>query len=148
MLGPGANIFHYNHIHVDLAMHGNSSTGLRRICKPLLRPLPAPTSPPDGLPDAPDIDEEVDTAQAKVLHDDALALRDAGSQRDTLQVGPGPAPVAAIPDAYFNAALKPPAAIPAARPTAARAYAPDSAPAATPEGNPADWDLTSSIRQR
>lgn len=154
VLGPGANIFHYNHIHVDLAMHGNSSTGLRRICKPLLRPLPAPTSPPDGLPDAPDIDEDVDTAQSKVLREDALALREAGSQQrpsqaDTLQVGPGPAPVARIPDAYFNAALKPPAPIPSAtRPAAARSYAPDSAPAAAPEGSPQDWDLTSSIRQR
>jgi hypothetical protein len=150
VLGPGANVFHYNHIHVDLAMHGNSSTGLRRICKPLLRPLPAPTSPPDGLPDAPDIDEDVDTAQGKVLREDALALRDVGSQEGALQPGPGPAPVARIPDAYFNAALKPPAAIPTTRPDAARAYAPDPVSAAAPprEGNPADWDLTSSIRQR
>lgn len=148
VLGPGANIFHYNHIHVDLAMHGNSSTGPRRVCKPLLRPLPLPTSPPDGLPDAPDIDEEVDTAQGKVLREDALALRDAGSQ-GSLQIGPGPAPAARIPDAYFNAALKPPAAIPGTRPLAARSYAPDPVPAAPQEGKPADWDLTSAIaRQR
>jgi hypothetical protein len=150
VLGPGANVFHYNHIHVDLAMHGNSSTGPRRVCKPLLRPLPLPTSPPDGLPDAPDIDEEVDTAQGKVLREDALALRDAGSREGTLQIGPGPAPVARIPDAYFNAALKPPAAIPATRSPAARSYAPDPAPAAaSQEGKPSDWDLTSAIaRQR
>src|SRR5271157_1872701 len=73
VLGPGSNMFHYNHIHVDLAMHGNTSTGLRRICNPLLRPNPAPTLPPDGLPEAPDIDEEVDTAENKVLKEDALA---------------------------------------------------------------------------
>ena len=29
VLGPGYNIFHYNHFHVDLAMHGNMSTGPR-----------------------------------------------------------------------------------------------------------------------
>lgn len=29
VLGPGSNIFHYNHIHVDLALHGNTSTGPR-----------------------------------------------------------------------------------------------------------------------
>ena len=26
VLGPGANVFHYNHIHVDLAMHGGCAT--------------------------------------------------------------------------------------------------------------------------
>ncbi len=151
VLGPGANIFHYNHIHVDLAMHGNTSTGLRRICKPLLAPNMAPASPPDGLPEPPDIDEDVDTAEGKVLRDDALALRNGGaqtqraqaetSQADALQVGPGPGPTAAIPDDDFNAALKPPAAIPAAP---ASAYAPTP----VPEGSPADWDLTSSIPPR
>ncbi len=32
VLGPGANIFHYNHIHVDLARHGVK--GDRHYCKP------------------------------------------------------------------------------------------------------------------
>ncbi len=141
VLGPGANVFHYNHIHVDLAMHGATSTGLRRICKPLLRPNPAPQSPPDGLPEAPEIEEDVDVAQARVLKNDALAL-----QATELQAGPGPGPVARIPDAYFNAALTPPAAIPAARSSPARIHAPPSA--APSEGNPADWDLTSAIGRR
>jgi len=38
VLGPGADVFHYNHIHLDLANHGSTDTGPRRICKP----TPAP----------------------------------------------------------------------------------------------------------
>jgi hypothetical protein len=34
VLGPGANIFHYNHIHVDLALHGNTTSGPRRRATP------------------------------------------------------------------------------------------------------------------
>jgi hypothetical protein len=39
VLSPGSNAFHYNHIHVDLAMHGRSG---RSICKP----EPQETLPP------------------------------------------------------------------------------------------------------
>jgi hypothetical protein len=39
VLSPGSNAFHYNHIHVDLAMHGRSG---RTICKP----APQETLPP------------------------------------------------------------------------------------------------------
>ena len=44
VLGPGADVFHYNHIHLDLANHGSTDTGPRRICKPTPAPdlLPAP----------------------------------------------------------------------------------------------------------
>lgn len=42
VLSPGSNMFHYNHIHVDLAMHGRGGT--RRICKP----APRNVSPPPG----------------------------------------------------------------------------------------------------
>jgi hypothetical protein len=66
VLGPGSDAFHYNHIHVDLAAHGNTNTGPRRFC----RPLPKPTLTPvprfdDGLPAAPDIDDELDVARAR-----------------------------------------------------------------------------------
>ncbi len=132
VLGPGANVFHYNHIHVDLAMHGNSSYGLRRVCRPSLGPSQTPQLPRDGLPNAPDIDDDVDTAEGRVHESGALALR----------AGPGPGPVAGIPPDYFIAAMKAPAA---------RAYAPlPSDPArgalregraAIPEGDPSDWDL-------
>ncbi|MBX9738514.1 MAG: extensin family protein [Beijerinckiaceae bacterium] len=64
VLSPGSNSFHYNHIHVDLAMHGNTSSGPRRYCKPVpsQQLLPAPQRQ-DNLPDPPDIDEELDVAQ-------------------------------------------------------------------------------------
>ncbi|WP_395697686.1 extensin family protein [Methylocella sp.] len=155
VLGPGANVFHYNHIHVDLAMHGGTSTGPRRICKPFLTPS-APAAPnfspvpraapppaPDGLPEPPEIDEEVDVAKEAT---------DPVTRNDVVQAGPGPAPLARIPDEYFRAAMRPPAAIPS---VAARAQKPAAtvstpAPAArrAPEGSPADWDLTSSIAAR
>lgn len=64
VLGPGSDMFHYNHIHVDLAAHGNTKSGPRRYCKP----APAPTLVPvprfdDGLPEAPELDEELDVAR-------------------------------------------------------------------------------------
>jgi hypothetical protein len=65
VLSPGSNPFHYNHIHVDLAQHGMSSRGPRRICKP----APQMTEPPsrkDNLPEAPDIDDDLDIAQVGV----------------------------------------------------------------------------------
>ncbi|MFO1115706.1 MAG: extensin family protein [Beijerinckiaceae bacterium] len=64
VLAPGSNAFHYDHIHVDLAMHGNSSRGLRRICKPALKDVIAPPKR-DDLPDAPDLEEETDIAALK-----------------------------------------------------------------------------------
>jgi hypothetical protein len=64
VLGPGADVFHYNHIHLDLASHGATDTGPRRICKPRPEPslLPRPAAP-DGLPPAPEIDEPLDVAR-------------------------------------------------------------------------------------
>jgi Extensin-like protein C-terminus len=133
VLGPGSNIFHYNHIHVDLALHGNTSNGPRRICRPQLRPSPVPGPPRDGLPNPPEIEEDMDIAQAGHPEGDVLALH----------VGPGPSPSARIPDAYFAAAARTPAA---------RTYAPvPPAPvgsASVSEGKPSDWDLTSTIPPR
>jgi Extensin-like protein C-terminus len=42
VLSPGSNAFHYNHIHVDLAMHGRSG-GI--ICKPTPEETVAPAFP-------------------------------------------------------------------------------------------------------
>lgn len=41
VLAPGSNIFHYDHIHVDLMRHEKGRT----ICKPAPRPMPAPMTP-------------------------------------------------------------------------------------------------------
>lgn len=42
VLSPGSNAFHYNHIHVDLAMRGRSG---RTVCKPAPQETPPPESP-------------------------------------------------------------------------------------------------------
>ncbi len=64
VLGPGSNAFHYNHIHVDLAMHGG---GGRHYCKPTpeaSRPGPAPAPP-----DASQGEEEQDVASSALPSD-------------------------------------------------------------------------------
>lgn len=62
VLGPGADRYHYNHLHLDLAMHGNSSHGPRRYCKPKPSYMPLPPRI-DHLPDAPQLDEPMDVAR-------------------------------------------------------------------------------------
>jgi hypothetical protein len=65
VLAPGADPFHYNHFHLDLAMHGMTNTGPRRYCRPEPPPsLAAPPARPDGLPPAPEIEEPMDVARA------------------------------------------------------------------------------------
>ncbi len=66
VLGPGADAFHYNHFHLDLAMHGATDSGPRRYCKPLPAPnLSPPPARPDGLPPAPDVEEPQDVARLR-----------------------------------------------------------------------------------
>jgi hypothetical protein len=126
VLGPGYNIFHYNHFHLDLAMHGNTSSGPRRVCKPVPPQQMAPL-PRDGLPEAPSIEDDLDIAQAG-----------RPSQALSLHGGPG------APDA----------SLPPAPPAGMQAYTPLPQPrrgsiredgAFVPEGDPKDWDITSSI---
>src|SRR5277367_2817748 len=92
VLGPGADAFHYNHIHLDLANHGSTNTGLRRICKPTPAPdlLPAPASP-DSLPPAPDIEEPLDIAH--------LSAPGAVAAPADAEPGPGDGPDGALPPA-------------------------------------------------
>ena len=64
VLGPGYNALHNNHFHIDLAMHGSTSHGPRRYCKPVPEQgLPEPPQR-DNLPDPPPIEEEMDIARA------------------------------------------------------------------------------------
>lgn len=62
VLGPGSDMFHYNHFHLDLAMHGNTSRGLRHICRPQpqLQKLPPKL---DNLPDPPELEPDLDIAR-------------------------------------------------------------------------------------
>ena len=130
VLGPGANVFHYNHFHLDLAMHGNTSNGPRRVCKPVPRDTIAPERR-DGLPEAPAIEDDLDIAQAG-------APFPARNATTALHPGPGPGPTAAIPPV----------------PPRPFAYSPRPEPksgtlredgAFVPEGRPEDWDITSAI---
>lgn len=70
VLGPGADGYHTDHFHLDLALHAMTSAGPRRICKPLPSPqlLPAP-KPKDDLPDPPELEEELDVAQHNGAHE-------------------------------------------------------------------------------
>src|SRR5271157_2110433 len=106
VLGPGADVFHYNHIHLDLANHGATNTGPRRICKPVPAPnlLPAPASP-DGLPPAPEIEEPLDISRLGDSH--AVALAPASA------VGPDPGPDGALPPMPIGEADPAPPVLPA-----------------------------------
>jgi hypothetical protein len=123
VLGPGADVFHYNHIHLDLAMHGSTDTGPRRYCKPIPNPSLLPAPPPtDGLPPAPDIEEPQDVAglaPAAVVGGAPMPLHDLSG---------------AIPDQMR------------AYDTAPRPSPPAPMPAPAAEGRPSDWDITSAIR--
>ena len=86
VLAPGSDRFHYNHMHLDLAAHGATSSGPRRYCKP----TPAPGLLPrqdrkDDLPDPPDLEEDLDMAQAP---------RKGGAPGATASIGfPGRTPI-------------------------------------------------------
>src|SRR5271169_3658760 len=106
VLGPGADVFHYNHIHLDLANHGSTNTGPRRICKPTPAPnlLPAPAAP-DGLPPAPNIDEPLDIAH--------LSAPDAVASAPDASNGPGDGPDGALPPAPIGETDPAPPVLPA-----------------------------------
>jgi hypothetical protein len=135
VLGPGYNFLHYNHFHLDLAMHGATSTGPRRYCEPAPADGIPESHPPDGLPEPPPIDEEMDISQAGSADMQALALH----------TGPD-APDASVPPASVgNDAQRPPIAAPD---PAAQLPDGDSQTgtiradgAYVPEGKPSDWDL-------
>jgi hypothetical protein len=158
VLGPGYNIFHYNHFHVDLAMRGNTSTGPRRVCRPRPHFAPPPEHAPDGLPEPPPLDEDLDISQAGAANAQALALRGPGG--NDLDAGvPPPAP-----ETTSHGLPMPGSAYRPYRPAARTAANYDPLPRGdvggysarrtsvngqanpSPEGRPADWDFTSAQR--
>jgi len=104
VLAPGADVYHYNHIHLDLANHGSTDTGPRRICKPTPPPglLPAPVGP-DGLPPSPDIEEPLDIAH----------LSAPGPAASADAAGPSEGPDPALPPAPIGQADPAPPVLPA-----------------------------------
>ena len=95
VLAPGSDVFHYNHVHLDLANHGATNTGPRRICRPNPAPnlLPPPAAP-DGLPPSPEIEEPLDVSQmGKSTGATALAPASLATPADGLNVGLPPAAI-------------------------------------------------------
>ncbi|MBV9288907.1 MAG: extensin family protein [Hyphomicrobiales bacterium] len=105
VLGPGADMFHYNHIHLDLANHGATDDGPRRICKPRPSPdLAPPPGKPDGLPPAPEIEEPLDISRLGDHNTVALAPP---------SLAPGAGPDAALPPAAIGETDPAPPILPA-----------------------------------
>lgn len=101
VLAPGSNVFHYDHIHVDLARH--DPRGLKRICQPAIkftpqigadgtpRPLARPR-PPERQPAPPQapIDIEEDDPYGAT----PMSSRQAPARPSQLARAPVPAPSA------------------------------------------------------
>jgi hypothetical protein len=154
-------------MHVDLALHGMTSTGPRRVCKP----APQMTEPPsikdgprkDALPEAPDIDDDLDIAQAGTPpgpRDKAYAMH-SGPDLALAATTIAQADPKRTPDPAFRAAASEPP-LPPRRPNApgpaitgpmalhapseVRTSLPGRGPmredgSFVPEGRPADFDL-------
>ncbi len=136
VLGPGYNFLHYNHFHLDLAMRGDTATGLRRVCKPHPDVLPQ-DHPPDGLPEPPPLDEEMDVSQAGAGVDQPVSLHAGPGSPD----GSLPPPPYSPPRSYARdyQALSSDALPP--EPVAPQRGTLRAEGAYVPEGKPGDWDL-------
>ena len=126
VLGPGSDVFHYDHLHLDLARH--DPRGLRAICKPILKFTPrlaeggaqtpaAPARPrPPAYSPAPaqaPVDVEEDPYGVDEMSAAPAATRHAAAPRPAVP-GPRspalatPAPRALPPTAYAGPAAIPP----------------------------------------
>jgi len=173
VLSPGSNPFHYNHMHVDLALHGMTSTGPRRICKP----APQMTEPPsikdgprrDALPDAPDIDDDLDIAQAGAPREGHAYAMHSGPDLALAATTIAQADPKRTPDPAVRAAAIEPPPLPPRRPNAPgptisgpmALHAPSDERTSlprretmredgsfVPEGRPSDFDLPTSRSSR
>ena len=107
VLGPGSDAMHYNHFHFDLAMHGNTSRGLRRICRPQPQRQQLPPKL-DNLPDPPELEPELDVARnmqrgPMVAQGYNAARPGIAMQPDRLRAMPRPqAPSGVVPRPNYN----------------------------------------------
>ena len=112
VLAPGSNVFHYDHIHVDLARH--DPRGLKRICQPLIKFTPQLGSDnprPMSRPRPPERQPAPPQSPVDIEEDDPYGASPTSRAASPTQVARAPArPVA--PAAYASA--------PAARPMPAR----------------------------
>ncbi len=95
VLGPGADIFHYDHFHMDLARH--NPAGTRRICKPAIKFAPRlepgrPATPVRVPPRLPGVQKPLlpsdDIQNDPFVSDDEMA--DAGGARQPAGARPSP----------------------------------------------------------
>ena len=94
VLGPGADAFHYDHLHLDLAMH--DPRGLRSVCKPILKFDPVPY---EGIVDRPASQASLQRAPSPVMQSPRPVYAQpalAPMPRSTIAQGPRVAPPAAI----------------------------------------------------
>ncbi len=144
VLGPGSNAFHYDHIHVDLAQHGNTSQGPRRICKPVPQPglLQAPLAPKDNLPDPPMLEDDLDIAQPGPASGPSMMVMHPVIDTSAQQI-----PLAySVPVKRPSGYIKPAPHVTAGmmRPMPPKGYFRDDG-VFVPEGKPSEWDITSGI---
>ncbi|MGE3246653.1 MAG: extensin family protein [Beijerinckiaceae bacterium] len=86
VLGPGVAL-HDNHFHFDLAMHGNTSRGLRRYCRPVIKDIMAPPSPrQDNLPDHPFMEPDFEMAR-RLMPKRTIALNKSINRLPPVSVG-------------------------------------------------------------
>lgn len=149
VLAPGSNMFHYDHIHLDLMRHAKGRT----ICKPAPRPMPAPMAtkaPP--MAQQPQLEA---APQAVMAPPEPLPPPPAEAPPSFLSglFAPRPAPAAAepppppppvqwgAPPASSSAIVTSPAPLPpAAMPQSAPAARPAPPPPA-PSGVPPGWQV-------
>ncbi|CAH1663991.1 extensin-like domain-containing protein [Chelatococcus asaccharovorans] len=103
VLGPGADAYHYDHLHLDLARHAKGRT----ICKPVIKFAPRidpehpmtytmPSATPAILPDTPSGSPRYDLPPEGPLPDDGPEA-DAGGGIPTASIAPAPAPLDLTP---------------------------------------------------
>ncbi|MGA0594446.1 extensin family protein [Enterovirga sp. CN4-39] len=131
VLGPGSDIYHYNHFHLDLARH--DPRGRRRICKPLIKfePRLDPNRPIEASAVRP-------RPAIRPLQQPAEPLEVEDEGEDPYEVSGGPSRVPAAPASRppsYEMAPPRPAAMPPSR-SGPAAYAPPPARGAYPAAPP------------